>query len=93
MLKNTGGHACVNTKGKPGSYHIKLYPGSKQPITIVLKWENQVLPMGICNSLDILRQDIQNLPGIFEAMHVTVDVRVLTTQKLKINLKALDKVL
>ena len=53
MIQNLGGYAHINTKGKPGLYSKLFYQVFKQPIAIVLKHENQGLPMGFCNILNI----------------------------------------
>jgi hypothetical protein len=47
-----------------GYYHIKLSPHSKRLCTIVLpfgKYKYQQLPMGLCNSQDILQGKMSNL--------------------------------
>ena len=49
--------------------------------------------MGVCNKFDILRQDIQTLPVNCKAICIIAHVKVLTTQKFKINLKDLEKLL
>ena len=48
--------------------------------------------MGLCNSINILRQDIQTLPVICKAMCAIGVVRVLTANKFKNYLKSLDKI-
>ena len=47
-----------------GYYHITLCPISQKLYTIVLPWskfENQKLPMGLCNRPDIFQEKINEL--------------------------------
>ena len=74
LLQKIGGHARINIKVEPELYLICLYPGSIQSITMVLKYEYQGLPRGVCNNLDILRKGIQTFSGVCEAMCIMADV-------------------
>ena len=83
MLLKPGGYASIILRGKPGLYWIQFYPGAKQPISMVLKYKYHGLPMGVCNSLDILRKDIQNLPGVCKDIWIIADVQVSTKHNWK----------
>ena len=41
---------------------------------MAMKYEYQVVHRGVCNNLDILRQDIQTISGVCKAMYGIDDV-------------------
>ena len=65
MLVNIKG--CIHAYSiylNMGYYNIEISPGAKQLCTIVLTWvkyENQKLLMGVCNSLDTFHDKISEL--------------------------------
>ncbi len=67
MLKLEGFQYGTSLDLNMGYYHIELSPHSKQLCTIVLPWgkyEYQRLPMGLCNSPDILKDvNFNERPG------------------------------
>ena len=80
-----------------GYYNIELSPGAKHICTIVLLWvkyEYQKLPMEVCNSPNILQENISKLFEGFDMLRAHIDdVLVSTTNNFKDNIKALYRVL
>ena len=62
MLLNLEGFTYASSIGlNMEYYHIELSPVARQLCTIVLPWvkyKNQKLPMGVCNSTDIFQEKI-----------------------------------
>ena len=80
-----------------GYYHIEWYPGAKQLCTIVLLWgkyQFQKLPMGVCNSPDILQENIYELFEGFDIVCAYINnVTTITKDEFADHLKALEKFL
>ena len=68
-----------------GYYHIKLCPFSRKLCTIVLprrgKYENQKLPMGLCNSPDIFQEKINELYNCLEYVRTYIDDLLVISNK------------
>ena len=64
LLKQEGFTHTPSLKVNWGYHHIYLYPGQKQIVTSVLKFEYQELPMGVCNIPDIINKEIRTLLGV-----------------------------
>ena len=65
-------------------YHIKLYPFSRKLCTIVLPWgkyEDQKLPMGLCNSTDILQEKMNNLLNGLDYVRIYIDDLLIISNK------------
>jgi hypothetical protein len=65
-----------------GYYHIELSPFSKCLCTIVMpfgKYKYQHLPMGLCNSPDILQEHMYEIFSDLEYVHVYIDDLLVTS--------------
>ena len=74
-----------------GYYHIKLCPFSRKLCTIVLPWgkyEYQKLPMGLCNSVDIFQDKINELSNGLEYVRIYIG-----NKSFEDHINKLDKVL
>ena len=59
-----------------GYYHIELSAKSKELCKIVTQWgkyEYQQLPMGLCNSPEILQEKMSELFIVIDTVHVYID--------------------
>jgi hypothetical protein len=64
LLKLEGFKYATSLYLNMGYYHIELSPHSKRLCTIILPWgkyEYQCLPMGFCNSPDIVQEKMSTL--------------------------------
>jgi hypothetical protein len=76
LLKLEGFQFATSLDLNMGYYHIELSPHSKQLCTIVLPWgkyEYQRLPMGLCNSPDILQEKMSTLMQDLEYVRAYID--------------------
>jgi hypothetical protein len=76
LLKLEGFQYAMSVDLNMGYYHIELSPGAKQLYTIVLPWgkyEYQRLPMGLCNSPNIIQEKMSSLLFDLEYVRAHID--------------------
>ena len=76
LLKLKGFKYVTSLDLNMGYYHIKLCPLSKELCTIVLPWgkyEYQKLPMGLCNSPDIVQEKMNRLINGLECFRTYIN--------------------
>ena len=97
LLKLEGFQYATSLDLNMGYYHIQLHPDSKKLCTLVFPWckyEMQVLPMGLCNGLDIFQEKMSGLFMELEYVRTCIDdLLVMTKGDLDDHLEKLDIVL
>ena len=97
LLKIEGFQHAMSLDLNMGYYHIELMPFSKRLCTIIMPWgkyEYKHLPMGLCNSPDILYECMFELFSNLEYVRVYInDLLVTSCSQFKNYLKHLEKVL
>ena len=83
LLKLEGFKWATSLDLNMGYYHIQLSPFSKSLCTIVLPWGKyayQRLPMGLCNSPDILQENMSDLMQDLEHVRAYIDALLVFTK-------------